>query len=65
MKSQMFLALAVLLLTVALATGGLRPVHAGEQPAGSGYKVLEPIPAWKSDGVSRWSLPSLMPPAIS
>jgi len=43
MKSQMFLALAVLLLTVALATGGLRPVHAGEQPAGSGYKVLEPI----------------------
>ena len=22
---------------------GLRPVHAGEQPAGSGYKVLEPI----------------------
>jgi hypothetical protein len=43
MKSQMFLALAVLLLTVGLVTVGLPPVHAGEQPAGSGYKVLEPI----------------------
>ena len=48
MKSKMFPSLAVLLLmvgliTVGLVTVGLRPVHAGEQPSSSGYKVLEPI----------------------
>jgi hypothetical protein len=48
MKSKTFLALAALLLmlgliTLDLVTANLRPVHAGEQPSASGYKVLEPI----------------------
>jgi hypothetical protein len=48
MKSRKFLALSVLLIAmltivVGLVTTNLQPVHAGEQPSSSGYKVLEPI----------------------
>ena len=48
MKSKMLLTLAALLLlagltTVRLVTANLRPVHAGEGPSSSAFKVLEPI----------------------
>ena len=48
MKSKMLLPLAALLLvagltTVRLVTANLRPVHAGEGPSSSAFKVLEPI----------------------
>jgi len=48
MKSKMLLTLAALslmagLTTVRLVTVNLRPVHAGEGPSSSAFKVLEPI----------------------
>jgi hypothetical protein len=48
MKSKMLLTLAALLLmagltTVRLVTANLGPVHAGEGPSSSAFKVLEPI----------------------
>jgi hypothetical protein len=48
MKSKMLLTLAALLLmagltTLRLVTANLRPVHAGEGPSSSAFKVLEPI----------------------
>ena len=48
MKSKMLLTLAALLLmagltTVRLVTANLRPVHAGEGPSSSAFKVLEAI----------------------
>jgi hypothetical protein len=48
MKSKMLLTLAALLLmagltTVRLVAANLGPVHAGEEPSSSAFKVLEPI----------------------
>lgn len=43
MKSNLLLALTVLLFVAGSLSVGLRPVRAGEQPSASGYKVLEPI----------------------
>jgi hypothetical protein len=48
MKSKMLPTLAALLLmagltTVRLVTANLRPVHAGQGPSSSAFKVLEPI----------------------
>ena len=43
MKSRMILAMMGSLVVAAMFCLDLRPVHAGETPSASGYKVLEPI----------------------
>jgi hypothetical protein len=43
MRPRLFVALAVLLVVAGMVCLNQRPVEAGEQPATSGYKVLEPI----------------------
>jgi hypothetical protein len=43
MRARLFLAVTVLVAVAGMVCLNLRPVHAGEQPSASGYKVLEPI----------------------
>jgi hypothetical protein len=43
MRPRLFAAMTVLVVVAGLVCMNLRPVHAGEQPTASGYKVLEPI----------------------
>ncbi len=43
MRARLFLAVTVLVVVAGMVCLNLRPVHAGEQPSASGYKVLEPI----------------------
>jgi len=43
MRPRLFVAVAVMVAVAGIVCMGLRPVHAGEQPSTSGYKVLDPI----------------------
>jgi hypothetical protein len=43
MRPRLFLAVMALVVVAGMVCLDLRPVHAGEQPFASGYKVLEPI----------------------
>lgn len=43
MKSKMLLATSLFVIVAGLVSVNLQPVHAGETPIASGYKVLEPI----------------------
>src|ERR1022692_2581256 len=43
MRPRLFLAVMVVVIVAGIVCLDLRPVQAGEQPAASGYKVLEPI----------------------
>jgi hypothetical protein len=43
MRPRLFVAVMGLGVVAGVVCLGLRPVHAGEQPSASGYKVLEPI----------------------
>jgi hypothetical protein len=43
MRPRMFLAVAGLVVVAGMVCLDLGPVHAGEPPSASGYKVLEPI----------------------
>src|ERR1700691_838827 len=43
MRPSLFVAVIGLGVAAGMVSLGLRPVHAGEQPSASGYKVLEPI----------------------
>jgi hypothetical protein len=43
MRPSLFVAVIGLGVVAGMVCLGLRPVHAGEQPSASGYKVLEPI----------------------
>jgi len=43
MRARLFVAVTALVVVAGMVCVGLRPVHAGEQPSVSGYKVLEPI----------------------
>jgi hypothetical protein len=43
MRPSLFVAVIGLGIVAGMVCLGLRPVHAGEQPSASGYKVLEPI----------------------
>ena len=52
MKGGVFLSTLVLLGAIGTVVGGREAVRAGEMSAASDYRVLAPIPAWQSDGVS-------------
>lgn len=43
MRRRLFVAVLGLVVVAGIVSMDLRPVHAGEQPSASGYKVLEPI----------------------
>src|SRR6266446_5991217 len=43
MRTRLFAAVTVMVVVAGMVSLNLRPVHAGEQPSASGYKVLEPI----------------------
>jgi hypothetical protein len=43
MRTRLFVAVTALVIVAGMVCLDLRPVHAGEQPSASGYKVLEPI----------------------
>ena len=43
MRPRFFAAVTVMAVVAGAVCLNLRPVHAGEQPSASGYKVLEPI----------------------
>jgi hypothetical protein len=43
MRPRLLVGVMGLVLVAAMVSLGLRPVHAGEQPSASGYKVLDPI----------------------
>src|SRR5229473_4998882 len=43
MRPRLFVAVAVVAAVAGIVCLDLRPVHAGQQTMGSGYKVLEPI----------------------
>jgi hypothetical protein len=43
MRPRLFVAVSALVVVAGMVCLDLRPVHAGEEPSASGYKVLEPI----------------------
>ncbi len=43
MRPRLFVAVMALVIMAGMVSVDLRPVHAGEQPSASGYKVLDPI----------------------
>ncbi len=43
MRPRLFVAVMVLVVVAGMVSLDLRPVHAGEEPSTSGYKVLDPI----------------------
>ncbi len=43
MRTRLFAAVTVMVVVAGMVCLDMRPVHAGEQPSASGYKVLEPI----------------------